>query len=167
MFPSSFRPVSENRHLRKLSNVHSPMCVMSCVRFGNFFLGKFVKYFSREMLLLGGFLILRDKSTSGNSRTRHMHWRNNLLLIGLCCSTKCTESAYISCGNVYEACEKQGWLSSRKKTFLLCNAILVFFFPPGLLGLGYNREDLFSRGGLGALGFGLNWGLEDGMGFAE
>ena len=25
------------------------------------------------------------------------------------------------------ACEKQGWLSSRKKTFLLCNAILVFF----------------------------------------
>lgn len=65
------------------------------------------------------------------------------------------------------ACEKQDWLSSRKKTFLLCNAIRVFFFPPGLLGLGYNREDLFSRGGLGALGFGLNWGLEDGMGFAE
>lgn len=45
--------------------------------------------------------------------------------------------------------------------------LLLFFFPPGLLGFGYNREDLFSRGGLGALGFGLNWGLEDGMGFAE
>lgn len=45
--------------------------------------------------------------------------------------------------------------------------LFLFFFPPGLLGLGYNREDLFSRGGLGALGFGLNWGLEDGMGFAE
>lgn len=55
--PSGFRRVSENRRLRKLSNVNSPMYVVSCVTFGNFFLGKFVKYFSREMLLLGGFVI--------------------------------------------------------------------------------------------------------------
>ena len=45
MFPSSFRPVSENRHLRKLSNVHSPMCIMSCLRFGNFFSRQICKVF--------------------------------------------------------------------------------------------------------------------------
>ena len=127
MFPSSFRPVSENRHLRKLSNVQSPMCVMSCVRFGNFFLGKFVKYFSREMFLLGGFLILRDKSTSSNSSTSHMHWRNNLLLIGLCCSTKCTESAYISCEMSMWLLKSRAGLVLEKRHFYFV-MLFVFFF---------------------------------------
>jgi len=162
MFPSSFRPVSENRRLRKLSNVHSPMYVMSCVRFGNFFLGKFVKYFSREMLLLGGFLIYLEGQKHFEQFKHKPHALAQQLVV---LQSVLSRRTFLVEMSMWLVKSRPGLVLEKRHFYFVM--LFLFFFPPGLLGLGYNREDLFSRGGLGALGFGLNWGLEDGICFAE
>ena len=169
MFPSSFRPVSANRRLRKLSNVHSPMCIMSCVRFGNFFSRQICKVFFSWNAFVRWFSHL----SWGTKALRAIQAQATCIGATTCCWLASVVLQSVLSRRTFLV-EMSMWLvKSRaglvleKRHFYFVMLFLFFFFPPGLLGLGYNREDLFSRGGLGALGFGLNWGLEAGMGFAE